>query len=110
MCYNALWIDDVRPQPEDDDEFVWANARSFHEAIVKLELLDFDHVSFDHDLASFYGPREMTGYDVALWLAERKEQNEHVPTSYAVHTQNPVGRANITSVIRRYLSADCQPL
>ena len=104
MCYNALWIDDVRPQPDDDDVFVWANARSFHEAIVKLELLDIDHVSFDHDLASFYGDREMTGYDIAMWLAAQQEQGETIPTSFDVHSQNPVGVQRIQGVIDRYLT------
>jgi hypothetical protein len=85
MCYNALWIDDTRPQPEDDEEFVWANARSFHEAIVKLELLDFDHVSFADDLKTLYGEQELSGYDVALWLVIQLEHGETIPTSFDVH-------------------------
>lgn len=105
--FNALWIDDVRHQPENCDKYIWTRARSFHEAVTKLELLDFDHVSFDHDLASFYGSKEMTGYDIALWLAERKiNTDEYIPSSYAIHSANPVGRDNIKSVIQRYLQPD----
>lgn len=107
MCqYNALWIDDIRPQPDDDDEYVWANARSFHEAIIKLELLDIDHVSFDHDIASFYGDRELTGYDIAMWLVGQATDGIDIPTSYDVHSANPVGRERIQGVIDRYLTPD----
>lgn len=101
--FNALWIDDERPSPADDDEWCWTRAYSFHEAVFKLELLNFDRVSFDHDLASFYGHREMTGYDVALWLVQRKMDGLHVPTQYTVHSANPVGHERIQGVIDRYL-------
>lgn len=101
--FNALWIDDERPLPDDDDTMAWTSARSFHEAILKLELLEFDYVSFDHDLASFYGHKEMTGYDVALWLVQRKIDGHHVPTQFNVHSANPVGRDRIQGVIESYL-------
>jgi hypothetical protein len=104
--FNALWIDDERPQPDDCEEYAWTCARSFHEAIFKLELLEFDRVSFDHDLASFYGNKEMTGYDVALWLVQRKMDGHAVPTQYNVHSANPVGRDRIQGVIERYLTPE----
>ncbi len=103
--FNALWIDDIRDMPADDDQFTWTCARSFHEAITKLELLDFDLVSFDHDLGTVYGERELTGYDIALWLAQRKHDGFSIPTQYQVHSANPVGRDRITGVIKRYLGA-----
>ncbi len=101
--FNALWIDDLRPVPEDTDEYIWTTARSFHEAVTKLELIEFDLVSFDHDIASFYGHKEMTGYDIALWLAGRKNDGHTIPSDYQIHSANPVGRNNIQSVIDRYL-------
>ena len=104
--FNALWIDDKRPAPDDDDEWCWTRAYSFHEAIFKLELLKFDRVSFDHDLASFYGHREMTGYDIALWLVQRKIDGHVVPTQYNVHSANPIGHERIQGVIDRYLLPD----
>jgi hypothetical protein len=106
--FNALYIDDERPLPKDTEECCWTSARSFHEAVLKLELLDFDIVSFDHDLASFYGHKEMTGYDVALWLVQRKIDGHHVPTEYNVHSANPVGRDRIWGVIERYLLPDSE--
>lgn len=104
--FNALYIDDLRPIPDDCEKWTWTTARSFHEAVFKLELLDFDMVSFDHDIASFYGYHEMTGYDVALWLVQRKQDGLHVPTHYAVHSANPVGCERIQGVIDRYLLPD----
>ena len=104
--FNALYIDDLRPIPDDCEKWTWTLARSFHEAVFKLELLDFDMVSFDHDIASIYGYHEMTGYDVALWLVQRKQDGLHVPTYYAVHSANPVGHERIQGVIDRYLLPD----
>lgn len=101
--FNALWIDDVRTAPDDTEKWCWTSARSFHEAVFKLELMTFDRVSFDHDLASFYGYKEMTGYDVALWLVQRKLDGHHVPTQFSVHSANPVGHERIQGVIDRYL-------
>lgn len=104
IMFKGLWVDDVRPLPTELSD--WTTATSFHEAIVKLELLEFEELSLDHDLASFYGHREMTGYDIALWLADRKEQNLYIPPIIKVHSANPVGRKNIEAVIKRYLIND----
>ena len=68
-----------------------------------LETYQFESVSFDHDISSIYGYREMTGYDIAMWLADRKDSGLFVPLKYAVHSMNPVGRMNIEAVIERYL-------
>ena len=104
--FNALYIDDLRPVPDDCEKWTWTTARSFHEAVVKLELIEFEMVSFDHDIASFYGYKEMTGYDIAVWLSHRKEDGLYVPTQYAVHSANPVGHERIQGVINRYLLPD----
>lgn len=97
--FRKLWVDDERPVPGEE----WTSARSFHEAILKLELLEFDEVSLDHDLACFYNGKELTGYDVLMWLVERKvEGTHHVPVRVYVHSANPVGRDRMQAVIDRY--------
>lgn len=101
--FNALWVDDVRDIPEDTDTIRWTCARTAWEALVKLELIDFDIVSLDHDLASFLGYKELTGYDIAVWMADRKQEGGYVPPDVRVHSANPVGVANILGVIDRYL-------
>lgn len=98
--YTKLWVDDIRQPPSDE----WTIARSFHEAIVKLELIDFQEVSLDHDIASFYGNREMTGHDIVNWLVQRKMDGKHVPPIIKVHSANPVGVDNMEALIDRYLS------
>lgn len=96
---NALWVDDERPAPVG-----WDVARNYDEAIAKLSTNKYDRVSLDHDIASFTSEREMTGYDIALWLAERKyTSSAWVPSIVTVHSANPAGRARIQGVIDRYL-------
>jgi len=103
-AFNALWVDDLRDVPEDTEELRWTCARTAWEALVKLELIEFDIVSLDHDIASFLGYKEITGYDIAVWLADRKESGNYVPPDVRIHSANPVGVQNIQSVIDRYLS------
>ena len=81
----------------------WDRAYNFHEAIFKLDLIQYEEVSLDHDLASFYGFKELTGYDIVKWLAQRKMDGLYVPSVVKVHSANPVGVANMQSVIERYL-------
>lgn len=103
--FVGLYIDDERDLPEDKTKAGWTLARSFHEAILKLEIMDFAEISVDHDLASFYGPyKEMTGYDILIWLVQRKENGLHVPPIVKVHSANPCGHERMQGVIDRYLS------
>lgn len=105
MNFKGLWVDDIRPIPDRLVEQGWTSARSFHEAILKLELVEFDEVSLDHDLGCFYGNKEMTGYDVLMWLVDRKITHSprlYVPSKIYVHSANPVGVERMTAVINKY--------
>jgi len=96
-----LYVDDNRECPAG-----WDIARSYDEAIEKLTNNKYDELSLDHDIASYRADgREMTGYDIALWLANRKMlTNEYVPPVIKVHSANSVGGPNIEGVVKRYLS------
>ena len=69
----------------------------------------YDHyhkfvISFDHDL----GANEPTGYDFAKWLVESDMDgieflNEHF--EFYVHSQNPIGKANIEGLLNGYLDS-----
>lgn len=97
--HNKLWVDDERNVPPG-----WDVARNYDEAIEKLSTHNYDQVSLDHDIASFRDDnREMTGYDIAVWLAERKNDGHYVPPVITVHSANPAGRQRIQGVIDRYL-------
>ena len=70
----------------------------------KLEGLYF---SFDHDLGLEYSEHgmEMTGYDCAWYLVDLMGEMKTNPNAinYWVHSQNPVGKKNIESLLENYL-------
>lgn len=105
--YTALWVDDERPIPSDCGS-EWCSARSAWEALLKLELLEFHMVSLDHDLASRIGNKELTGYDILIWLVQRKIDGKSVPECVRIHTANPVGRDKMVQTVTRYWGeCDC---
>lgn len=101
--FTGLWVDDARPIPESLITQGWTRARSFHEAIVKLELLEFQEISLDHDLGSFYGNKEMTGQDIVWWLVMRKNEGLYIPSKINVHSANPAGARVMLSIIQQHL-------
>lgn len=103
----GLYVDDERPLPDryKNKNDKWDVAKNYDEAIKLLSKNKYDIVSLDHDIASWNKDgREMTGYDIALFLAQRKHDGDYVPPEIFAHTANPVGKKNIDSVISRYLS------
>lgn len=104
--FVGLWVDDMRPVPDRLIERGWCWARSFHEAILKLELMNFDEISLDHDLGSFYGNKEMTGQDIVWWLVQRKGQDKFIPRVVHVHSANPVGHHAMVETIKRHLRGE----
>ena len=99
--FKCLWVDDERPIPSDCGT-EWCSARSAYEALLKLELLQFEVISLDHDLASFVGNKEITGYDILLWLVQRKLAGEYVPRCIKIHTANPVGALRMKETVEKY--------
>lgn len=104
---KGLYVDDIRDKPSwcvGD----WHVARNYEDAIDMLSTHEYDEVSLDHDIASFdpEDGREYTGYDIALWLAERKMDGRYVPPKVYCHSANPVGVKRILGVIERYLGPD----
>lgn len=103
-CFVGLWIDDERPVPEKLLAAGWCWARNFHEAVLKLEIMNFIEISVDHDLASFYGNKEMTGRDILWWLVARKQKGEYTPRVIKVHSANPVGGREMKLIVKQHLS------
>lgn len=91
-----IWLDDIRPAPSG-----YVGAKSVNEAIALIkeaehnretvEVLDLDHDLGDY---AFDGGDAIKLLD---WLAERET---YYPVE--VHTANPVGRANMERMLRRY--------
>jgi hypothetical protein len=100
---KMLWVDDWREPPK--DLMPIDIARSYDEAIKYLETFDYDVIYLDHDLGDYSAEegRERTGYDIVLWLVERKNAGHKVPTQYEFLTANPVGKRNMMETIDRYL-------
>ena len=119
MSYN-LFLDDVR-MPQD---VKWVNLPSvewtivrnyeaFCNIIIQRGLPRF--IAFDHDLADeHYGNapvdkygendytkyKEMTGYDCAKWLCDYCIDSTLYIPDYIIHSLNPIGAANINSIIQ----------
>lgn len=99
--FTSLWVDDIRPIPEHFGP-EWCSARSAWEALLKLELIQFEIISLDHDLASYVGNKELTGNDILNWLIERKVKGHYVPAEVRVHSANPVGADRMRQSIAKH--------
>lgn len=113
----GLWVDDIRPLPINlrgpqwdsptDGCHFWEVATNFHEAIVLLEILPYvKYISLDHDIASFYGNKEMTGFDVLWWLVDRKlnRPDECTIEWIKVHSANASAKPKMIETITKYWS------
>lgn len=90
----TLFLDDER-EPVDPKSRV---CRSFEEAVACVETYGVPtHVDFDHDLGE-----DKTGYDFARWLTDYDLDVGGFPETYAVHSQNPIGRRAIVFMMEGY--------
>jgi hypothetical protein len=74
-------------------------------------------ISFDHDLADqhylsqsdidYSSFRERTGYDCAKWLINFCIDVDVKLPEWRVHSMNPVGRANIESLLKNFKCEYC---
>ena len=84
-------------------QFPWTIARNMAQVQSLIKTYGFpDFISFDHDLTT----NEPSGKDIANWLIEGDIDGIHrIPYSfqYFVHSRNPVGKANIESLLNSYL-------
>jgi hypothetical protein len=104
MTWN-LFLDDERFPPEDGRE--WVIARNVPTALTVIISCGMpSYISFDHDL----GEKELTGYDLAKILVDDAldfpdEPGHQFPAdfSFYVHSQNPIGKANIEGLLNNYL-------
>lgn len=82
-----VWLDDRRPPYPDPGSWVWV--RTPAEAVGLLETGDVTELSLDHDLGLLDGERELTGYDVVVWLEEAVVTRGFVPpAAMRVHSSN----------------------
>ncbi len=98
---EALFLDDERFPVENG--YHWTIVRNYDEAVYYALRHGMPaHASFDHDLG-----QEKSGYDFVKWLVEQDMtlNGNFIPKNFTfyVHSQNPVGAANINSYLQCYL-------
>jgi hypothetical protein len=115
-----LWLDDVR-EPWKHGYIGAEWAKTYDEAIARLQEGDVTFASLDHDIGAcddcvrdllhvgdmqtpettFYNrcPHAKSGYDVVCWM---EENNVWPVDGVVVHSMNPVGRLRMKQVIDRH--------
>ncbi len=85
MAGDLLWLDDVRPAPED-----WLWVKTVDDAIAELKTGSYSEVSLDYDLDQTDGERK--GIEVMYWIGRAYEDGvlQEMPVIH-VHTANPAG-------------------
>jgi hypothetical protein len=104
MTWN-LFLDDERYPPNDGRE--WVIARSVDAALDEIGRRGMpSYISFDHDL----GSDQPTGYELVKTLIAEAIDFPDIPGfqfpddfSFYVHSQNPIGKANIEGLLNGYL-------
>lgn len=104
--YN-MFLDDERFPPELlKDGRDWVIVRTSEAAMLTIRQLGIPNfISFDHDLG---------GDDTAMkflhdFIAFSMDFNTDFPKDYYVHSQNPIGRDNIKSLMDSYIKVKYGP-
>lgn len=112
MAKTLLWLDDYRDPTTGnwlnfspigkDVDVVWV--KSYDEFVDYLNQSQPlpDGVSFDHDLADMKDTQEKTGYDCCKYLIDLCINLRVKLPVCSCHSSNPVGKANIDSLIASY--------
>jgi hypothetical protein len=99
----TLYIDDLRT-PVSDYDYI---TRSYDETIELIKNKGAPmFISFDHDLGEKNNKILKTGMDIAKWIVDSDLKNDiSLPNEFhfKVHSQNPVGKKNIESLLVSYL-------
>ena len=105
---TLIWLDDVRnpaniindnypPYSINNCNVVWV--KSYKEFVEWIEVNGLPKIiTFDHDLGT-----EETGYDAVKWLANYCIEHRKMIPECHIHSSNPVGRANIQSIIDSFI-------
>lgn len=98
-----IWLDDVRPKPEDEFGVRWLWYTTAEALIEDLKRYinwglgiqwELDYISLDNDL----GEGLLEGYQVLDWL-----ESLLIPIEFGfhIHTSNPVARERMRAIIER---------
>ena len=99
---TQIFLDDER---EPVNSLDWLIVRNYSEFVgtVLDNRYEIDYISFDHDL----GDDSLSGFECVKWLVELDmECRGEILTQdfkWYVHSQNPIGAANINEYLSGYL-------
>lgn len=97
MKIVKIWLDDIRPAP---DKTYWA-LKSVNQAKLVIRAAEgLEDVQIELDLDHDLGDYAKDGGDAIKLLDWMVETNRFYKVS--IHTANPVGRANMERLIKRY--------
>lgn len=87
-----VWLDDERPMPDGYTH----HCKTAEEAIDLISQDIVSEISLDHDL----GEGRKTGYDVACFIEIQTQLGNLGYIRCRIHSQNPVGAANMKKAIQ----------
>lgn len=99
MKKYRIWLDDVRPIPEEIDHsrciwYITAEGMIKDLAEIIRYFNEIDYISLDNDL----GQHCLEGYQVLDWLESLQIP---IPFGIHIHTANPVARERMRAIIQR---------
>ena len=99
-----IWLDDVRPMPQDGEFNVRCSNFYEFKAIIDLANdvgIEIECISFDHDLGE-----GKTGMDCVKYLVQMDMDHTVLDShfEFKVHSANPVGKENIQEYLAQYWS------
>lgn len=97
-----LWLDDIRPKPDDELGVKWLWYKTAEDMMVDLcsylnwqpQSNQIELISLDNDL----GENMTEGYKVLDWL---ETWEITIPFAIHIHTSNPVARERMRAIIQR---------
>lgn len=93
LIVKKLYLKDLRPIPGE-----YIGVRSYAEFVTYItDSVLPDFIYFDHDLGL-----EESGNDCAKWLVDYRLDNNFRLPKFDVHSQNPVGKENILSLLHNF--------
>jgi hypothetical protein len=95
-----IWVDDIRPAPEG---FIWCQSTNEALRLIVPNISDVEILHLDHDMGDTFGGD-------AIIILDELERKAHRDNNFAeavrkitfkLHSANPVGVANMRSVIQK---------
>lgn len=99
-----MFIDDERDPPDDGNDWVVVRScEEFWQWLHDNKRRTYpNHISFDHDLGDIF----CTGMDLLkVMIREEIDEDFQFPDNFtwSIHSQNPVGVANIDGLLKSYM-------